>query len=301
MDMIQHMETFIRIVDAGSISKAARSMRLSVAMTSRHLSTLEEHLGVQLLRRTTRQLSLTEAGTDFLRRSRALVAGVQEARDAVRPGAGASGLLVISLPVSFGLAQVGPLFPELLERHPQLKLDLRFEDRFVDLLADGIDIAIRAGVRPPDSPYIMARKLAIVDRVLCASSGFVAKHGPLRSLDGLQKVPCVLQGPAPSLWTFETKEGPKAIEPCGRLRVNNVFSIREAVLAGLGVARLPLWIVAEDLQRKRLVQVLPDAVLPKIEVFAMYHSGAKGSPSIRATLDFLQEQLPRRTKMRKPG
>ncbi len=299
MDMIQHMETFVRIADSGSISKAARSMRLSVAMTSRHLSALEEHLGVQLVRRTTRQLALTEQGIEFLRRSRALVTGVQEARDAVRAGGTAAGLLVISLPVSFGLAQVGPMFPALLEKYPLLKLDLRFEDRFVDLLTDGVDIAIRAGARPPDSPYIMARKLGTFERVLCASTEFIAKHGVIRSIDGLQKIPCVLQGPAPTMWSFETKDGPQVIELCGRLRVNNVFSIREAVIAGLGVARLPRWIVDEDLKRKRLLRVLPEAVMPQIEIFAMYHSGAKGSGAIRATLDYLQQELPRRTQMTK--
>jgi DNA-binding transcriptional LysR family regulator len=298
VDLLQHMGTFVRIADAGSISKAARSMRLSVAMASRHLRALEEHLGVELVRRTTRHLSLTEAGTEFLARARALLAGLDEARDAVRPGKGAAGLLVVSLPVSFGLAQVGPLFPALLDKHPRLKLDLRFEDRFVDLLTDGVDIAIRAGARPPDSPFVVARKLATVDRLLCASPAFLAKYGAVRSIDALGRLPCVLQGPAPTHWTFESEDGPKVVEVCGRVRTNNVFSIREAVLAGSGIARLPLWIVDDDLKRRRLVQVLPHLTMPVIDIFGMFHTGSRGSTAIRATLDFLQEQLPRRTKMR---
>jgi DNA-binding transcriptional LysR family regulator len=298
MDLLQHMATFVRIADAGSISKAARSLRLSVAMASRHLRGLEEHLGVELVRRTTRHLSLTEAGTEFLVRSRALLAGVDEARDALQPGKGAAGLLIVSLPVSFGLAQVGPLFPALLEKHPRLKLDLRFEDRFVDLLTDGVDIAVRAGVRPPDSPFVVARKLAVVERVLCASPAFLKKHAALRSIDALGRLPCVLQGPPPTLWTFETEDGPKAIEVFGRVRTNNVFSIREAALAGAGLARLPLWIVDEDLKRRRLLRVLPELSMPLIEVFGMFHKGSRGSAAIRATLDFLQEELPRRTQMR---
>ena len=298
MDMIQHMTTFVRIADMGSISKAARSLRLSVAMTSRHLRALEEELGVELVRRTTRNLSLTQAGADFLTRSRTLLVGMEEAREAVRPGKGASGLLVISLPVSFGLAQVGPLFPELLERHPRLKLDLRFEDRFVDLLTDGIDIAIRAGMPPPDSPFVVARKLATVDRILCASPAFLKKHGPVKSIEALAGLPCVVQGPAPASWTFETKSGPKSVEVSGRIRTNNVFSILEAALAGAGVARLPLWIADTDLKRKRLIPLLPEAVLPIVEIFGMFHAGSKGSAAIRTTLDFLQTELPRRTKMR---
>jgi len=298
VDLLQHLGTFVRIADAGSISKAARSMRLSVAMASRHLRALEDDLGVELVRRTTRHLSLTEAGTDFLARSRALLASAEEARDAVRAGKGIGGLLVVSLPVSFGLAQVGPLFPALLDKHPRLKLDLRFEDRFVDLLTDGVDIAIRGGVRPPDSPFVVARKLATVDRLLCASPAFLAKHGAVRSIDALGRLPCVLQGPAPTHWAFETEAGPQVVEVCGRVRTNNVFSIREAVLAGSGIARLPLWVVDGDLKRRRLVRVLPQANMPVIEIFGMFHTGSKGSAAIRATLDFLQEELPRRTKMR---
>ena len=108
----------------------------------------------------------------------------------------------------------------------------------------------------------------------------------------------MLQGPAPTHWTFETEEVPKVVEVCGRVRTNNVFSIREAVLAGSGIARLPLWVVDGDLKRRRLVRVLPQANMPVIEIFGMFHTGSKGSAAIRATLDFLQEELPRRTKMR---
>jgi len=123
MDLLQHMATFVRIADSASISRAARSLGLSVAMASRHLRALEEHLGVELMRRTTRQLALTEAGSEFLVRSRAVLAGVDEAREVVRPGRGAAGLLVMSLPVSFGLAQLAPLLPAFLEKHPRLELD----------------------------------------------------------------------------------------------------------------------------------------------------------------------------------
>jgi DNA-binding transcriptional LysR family regulator len=127
----------------------------------------------------------------------------------------------------------------------------------------------------------------------------LAKHGALRSIDALGRVPCVLQGPAPTSWTFETEDGPKVVEVSGRVRTNNVFSIREAVVAGAGVARLPLWIVDDDLRRRRLVRVLPEMSMPVIEVVGMFHVGSKGSAAIRATLDFLQEELPRRTKMRR--
>ena len=291
------MNTFVRIADAGSISKAAASLRLSVAMASRHLRALEDDLGVELIRRTTRALALTEAGTEFLVRSRALLAGVSEARDAVRPGRGVIGMVSISLPVSFGLAQIGPLFPALLAVHPRLKLDLRFEDRLVDLLGDGVDLAIRAGMLPPDSPFVIARKLATVDRVLCASPAFLAKHGRIATVPALARVPCLVQGPAPTRWSFDLPDGPASVEVDGRVRTSNVIALREAVLAGLGVARLPNWIVDDDLRKKRLVRVLATATMPVIEIYGMFHAGSKGSAAIRAVLDFLHDELPRRTKM----
>jgi DNA-binding transcriptional LysR family regulator len=294
------MTTFVRIVDAGSISKAARTLRLSVAMASRHLRALEDHLGAPLVRRTTRHLALTEAGSEYLGRARTLLAAAEEAREAVRPGRGPAGLLVVSLPVSFGLSQVGPLFPAFLDEHPRVALDLRFEDRVVDLLTDGVDVAIRAGIRPPDSPFVVSRKLATVRRVLCASPRFLAKHGRVRSIEDLRHLPCLPQGPPPTRWVFETPAGAQVISVDGRVRTNNVFSIRESALAGAGVARLPLWIIDEDLRKKRLVPVLEDAAMPVIEVFGMFHHGSKGSAAIRALLDYLQAKVPERTKMKRP-
>jgi DNA-binding transcriptional LysR family regulator len=291
------MTTFVRIADAGSITKAARSLRLSVPMASRQLRALETDLGVELIRRTTRALALTEAGAEFLVRSRALLAGVSEARDVVRPGRGVAGVVSVSLPVSFGLAQVGPLFPALLEAHPRLKLDLRFEDRLIDLLGDGVDLAIRAGTPPPDSPFVIARKLATVDRVLCASPAFLARHGRIASIEALARVPCLLQGPPPTRWSFDTPHGPASVEVDGRVRTTNVIALREAALAGLGVARLPTWIVDEDLRKKRVVRVLENAAMPIIEIYGMFHAASKGSTAIRAVLDYLHAELPRRTKM----
>ena len=299
MDLLQHMETFVRIADAGSISKAARMLRLSVAMTSRHLRALEEDLGVELIRRTTRQLALTDAGAEFLVRSRGVIASANEAREVVRPGRDVAGRLVMSLPVSFSLAQVAPTFAVMLEKHPRLELDLRFEDRFVDLLGDGIDLAIRAGSPPPDSPNIVARKLAIMDRVLCASPAFVAKHSKLNTIEALGRVPCVVQGNA-SRWVFEPGENqqPNVIDVRGRLRTNSILALREGILGGAGVGRLPLWLAAEDLKKKRLVRILPELSLQPVEVYGMFHEGSRGCAAIRAALQFLEVELPRRTKMR---
>jgi DNA-binding transcriptional LysR family regulator len=296
VDLLQHMTTFVRIADAGSISEAARSLRLSVAMASRHLRALEEHLGVQLVRRTTRRLVLTEEGTELLLRSRALLAGADEAVEAVRPGRGATGLLVMSLPVSMGLSLMSSLLPELLARHPRLKVDLRFEDRLVDLLGDGVDLAIRAGVPPPDSPFVVARHLATVRRLLCAAPSLLREHGAPASLEALVKLPCVVQGPPPTRWHFQTERGVETVEVDGRVRSNNVIALRDAAVAGAGVAQLSEWIARDDLRRRRLVQVLPELPLVEVDVFGIFHSGARGSAAIRAVLDFLGEELPKRMR-----
>lgn len=294
VDLLQHLATFVRIADAGSISEAARSLGLSVAMASRHLGALEAELGASLVRRTTRKLALTEEGTELLARARALLAAADEAREVVRPGRGAAGLVVISVPVSFGLAQLSPLFPVLLEKNPRLKLDVRFEDRLVDLLGDGIDLAIRAGVPPPDSPFVVARRIATVRRVLCATPAFLRKHGAPGTVEELLRLPCVVQGPPPTRWRFDAPEGPAFLEVDGRLRSNNVVALRDAVLSDAGVAQLPEWMVHDDLRKKRLIPVLPELKLSVVEVFGMFHRGTRGSAAIRVVLDFLAEELPRR-------
>lgn len=297
MDLLQRLDTFVRIADQGSISRAARSLGLSVAMASRHLRALEREFGVELMRRNTRHLALTEPGQELLLRARSVLSNISEARDILRPGRGAAGLLIVSLPVSFGLSQVGPLFPQLLERHPRLRLDLRFEDRLVDLLAEGIDLAIRAGVRPPDSPFLAARRIATLRRVVCATPSLLARHRRIHGVDDLARIPCVLQGAPPTQWSFETPTGLQEVKVDGRFRSNNVFAMREAALAGLGIARLPEWIMADDLKTKRLVQVLPDFTVPIVEIFGVYHASARGSAAIHAVLDFLQTELPQRAQL----
>jgi DNA-binding transcriptional LysR family regulator len=289
------MATFVRIAEAGSISKAARSLGLSVAMTSRHLSWLEAELGAPLMRRTTRRITLTDAGQELLVRARGLLAGVEEARQAVRPGRGVVGRVVVSAPVSLGLARVAPLVPALLEKHPRLHVDLRLEDRAVDLLADGVDVAIRAGARPPDVASLVARRLGSYPRVVCASPAFVRKHKKLDSVADLGAVPCVVRGAGPAEWVFETAHGAESVAVDGRLRTNSLLVVRSALLAGVGVAWLPLWLVADDLQAKRLVRVVDEAELPPIEVFALFHKQARGAAAIRAVLDELAGALGQRS------
>jgi DNA-binding transcriptional LysR family regulator len=294
VDLVSLLTTFVRIADSGSISSAARTLRLSVPMASRHLRALEQDLGAALVRRTTRRLDLTEAGAELLPRARRLLREMDEARNAVRPTKDAGGLLVISAPVSFGLAQIAPLLPKLLEQNPKLSIEVRFDDRVIDLLGEGVDLAVRAGVLPPpDSPFVVARRLASYERFVCATPAFLKKQGLVKSVESLASVPCVIQGGAPTRWQFETPEGPKTVAVDGRVRSNNILALREAALAGLGVVQLPRWLIVDDLKAKRLVRILDWALLPTVNVLGLVHAEARRSNSLRLVQDFLAMELPR--------
>jgi DNA-binding transcriptional LysR family regulator len=292
--MLDKMATFVRIADTGSISRAARSLGLSVGMASRHLASLEDDLGAQLVRRTTRRIDLTEAGQEFLARARVLLAGLEEAKEVVRPGRGVAGKVVLSVPGCLGVGQVVPLVARFLEKHPRLRVDLRFEDRVVDLLADGIDIAIRADVKVPDSSFVVAKKLVTYDRLLCASPALLAREGKVGSVAGLARVPCIVQGSPPeTTWAFKTSTGGQSVVVDGRVRTDNILAAKALVVAGAGVGWLPKWVAAAELAQHRLDRVLPDAELSPMIIFALTHRQRRGGGAIREVLDYLALELPR--------
>ncbi|MCA9654508.1 MAG: LysR family transcriptional regulator [Myxococcales bacterium] len=293
MDPVTLLSTFVSIADTGSISAGARKLRLSIAVASRRLRALEDDVGAPLFRRTTRRISLTEAGADLLPRARRLLRDLDELRDAVRPSASPRGRLVVSAPVSFGLPQIAPVIPELLQRHRGLTIELRLEDRVVDLLTDGVDLAIRVGAMPPDSPFVIARRLATFERVLCAAPSLLKRIGSPASVAELDEAPCLVLGGGPTTWRFETVEGPRAVTVDGPMRSNNVLALRDAALAGLGIAQLPRWLVLDELQKRRLVRLLDGAILPAVEVIGLVHVDARHSRALRAVQDHLADVLPR--------
>lgn len=290
--MLDQLTTFVRIAEMGSISGAARSLGLSVPMASRHLRSLEAQLGVNLIRRTTRRLDLTEAGRELLARGRKLLSDVEATRDALRPGDGATGEIVLSVPGCFGTQLILPLMPKLLSAYPRLRVDLRFEDRVVDLMLEGVDLAIR--IDPPqDSPFVVARHLVSYERVLCASPTFIEEHGPISSLDKIQHVPCVVQESRPATWVFETPSGLRTVAVDGRIRTSNLIATHAAILAGVGLGWVPLCGTApDDLRTKRLVRVLPDAKLRPMAVHGLYHRQSRGVLAVQAVLGFLASELP---------
>lgn len=288
--MFEQMTTFVRIAEMGSITRAARSLGLSLPMASRHLRWLEQELGTALVHRTTRQLHLTEAGSEFATRARVLLAGLDDAKQALRAGPSLVGRVVVSAPNALGTYQLSSIIPSLAAKHPQLRVELRLEDRAVDLVKEGVDLAIRAAA-PPDRASIVARELATYGRVVCATPSFVARHGPIDSVAALAAVPCVLHGCGPAVWSFETPEGPKSITVDGPLCTNNVVIIHEAILAGVGAAWLPDYVIGDELSDGRLVRLLPEAKLPPIRVYGIMPKQAHRSTTVRAVLDILGAAL----------
>jgi DNA-binding transcriptional LysR family regulator len=282
------MATFVRIAEAGNISRAARSLGLSVGMASRHLSWLEHELGAALMRRTTRSIQLTPAGRDLLVRASAILSGVAEAREAMRPGRGAAGRVVLAAQPAFGLVRLAPLIPSLLARHPRLQLELRFLDRRVDFVTDGVDVGILTGVRPPKSASLALRRLGTYEIAICAAPKLADSLAPIRKVSDLERAPCVVLDTGPATWSFATGE---AIVARGRVHTNDLLATRELVRGGVGVAWLPVWLADEDLRSGRLVRILPDAAPPTVEVFALYPRESRELPAVRAVLDHAIEGL----------
>jgi DNA-binding transcriptional LysR family regulator len=288
--MFQQMTTFVRIAEMGSITRAARSLGVSLPMASRHLRWLEQELGTPLVRRTTRQLHLTEAGQEFATRARVLLLGLEDAKQALRAGPSIVGRVVVTAPNGLGTYQLSPILPSLSATHPGLRVELRLEDRSVDLVKEGVDLAIRAAA-PPDRASLVARELASYRRVVCAAPSFLARHGAIDSVAALEAAPCVLHCCGPAVWKFETPEGDKSVTVDGPLCANNVDVIRDAVLAGVGVAWLPDYVIGDELRDGRLVRLLPEAKLPPIRVYGIMPKQARQAPAVRAVLETLGASL----------
>ncbi len=284
--MFEQMTTFVRIAEMGSITRAARSLGLSLPMASRHLRWLETEFGIALVHRTTRQLHLTDAGQEFATRARALLVGLDDAKQALRPGPSLAGRVVVTAPNALGTYQLSSIMPSIVARHPRIRVELRLDDRAVDLVKEGVDLAIRAAA-PPDHASLVARELATYNRVVCAAPSFLARHGAIDSLAALAAAPWILHGCGPAQWNLETPEGPKSINVDGPLCTNNVVVIRDAILAGVGVGWLPDYVLGEELRDGRLVRLLPEAKLPPIRVFGIMPKQARQTAAVRAVLDIL--------------
>ena len=288
MDNLTGMAIFARVVEARSFTAAAAALDLSKSAVSKQVARLEDRLGARLLNRTTRRLSLTEVGAAFYERCARILVEVEDAELAVgRLQDAPRGTLRINAPMSFGQLHLAPAVADFLNGHPGLAIDLTLNDRIVDLVEEGYDVAIRIS-RLADSSLI-ARRLVPSRRVVCGSPAYFERHGVPRHPADLRRHNCLLYSYLPSAeeWQFVGPDGPAAVRVSGTLRANNGDALEAAMLTGLGVALQPTFIAGRDLQAGRLVAVMPDYVDESASVYAVYPHIRHLSAKVRAFIDFL--------------
>ncbi len=288
MTNLGDLEVFVRVIAAGSMSTAARDLGLSPAVVSKRIKRLEDKLGTRLLQRTTRQISLTEAGQGFHERVLTVLGGLEEA-EAFASGRSSevNGTLKISASTSFGRMHVAPHLKPFMEAHPDLAIHLVLSDEFTDIVGGGFDLAIR--IAELNDSSLVARRLAPVRRVLCASPDYLAEHGTPATLDDLKKHRC-LPAHNHESWRLEGPSGPVTLRPEGMLITNSSEVIREAVIAGLGIALRSTWDVGAELKSGKLVQVLPQFESSRnVALSAVYPSRQFLPAKVRLFIDYLAE------------
>jgi DNA-binding transcriptional LysR family regulator len=295
VDQLSAMAAFARVVEAGSFSAAARTLGVSKSAVSKQVARLEDRLGVRLLNRTTRQISLTEAGTAFYAHCRQLVQDAEAAQDAVTHLAAAPrGTLRVNAPMSFGQLHVAPVLPDFLNAYPELSVEMQLNDRTVDLVEEGFDVAIRIG-RLSDSSLI-ARRLAPLRRVVAAAPDYLDRRGRPQHPRELRQHECLVYSYLSSgrEWRFPAAEGELRVPIGGRLEVNNGDALLAAARRGFGVVMLPTFLIAGDLREGRLEQVLADwseAEEAAGAVHAVFPASRNLSPKVRVFVDFLARRL----------
>ena len=287
MDLLAQMATFVRVVDGKSLSAAARSQRLSLPAVSRQLRALEAELGASLIVRSTRRLHVTDAGLRWYEHCVQVLHKIAAAKTSVRTSGGVRGTLVVSASVSYSLMFVVPLLPGLVDRHPQLVVDLRLADQLVDLVGEGIDVAIRAGTPPPDSTAYHAAPLSTMRRILVAAPRWLRTHRP-RTPRQLARLPCLVQvtpGGTAVRWLLTSGDEVLTVDVEGPLRSSAPIALRDLAIAGAGIAYIPDWLVEDDLVAGRLARVLPDWISPPITASAVYRSELRGDARVRAFVE----------------
>jgi DNA-binding transcriptional LysR family regulator len=286
MSNLADLEIFARVVASGSMSAAGRELGLQPAIISKRIKRLEERLGTRLFQRTTRQISLTEAGAGFHERVVSALAGLEDAEAFVSGRSGeVRGRLRISEPTSFGRMHIAPHLKAFFHLYPALRVQLILTDDFQDIVAGGFDLAIRIAELGDSS--LVARKLAPVKRILCCSPAYIAAHGMPESIADLEQHICI---PAHNNahWHLIGPEGPVALKPEGPLETNSSEVIREVVLAGLGIALRSTWDIGPDLRSGQLVRVLGEwEGSSNVGLYAVYPSRQFLPAKVRVLIDFL--------------
>jgi DNA-binding transcriptional LysR family regulator len=293
MSIPTDMAAFVRAVELGGFSIAARELGLTPSAISKLVTRLEDRLGVRLLNRTTRRLALTPEGEAYFHRTQRILADIDEAENEVaRFRAQPKGLLRINVGTAFGMHQLTPALPEFLARYPEVQVDITVTDRVVDLIEEGADIGIRLGALADSS--LVARKICELERVVCASPAYLRKHGTPKKAADLLRHNCLNISYSPALrrWPFETPEGVRHLEVAGNVSANTAESLLQLALLGVGVIRLSDAIVGAAIREGRLVPLLQDVHHAEpLPLHAVYPQGRHRSPRVAAMIDFLVERF----------
>jgi len=293
MDRLSAMKTFVAVVEAGSFIRATDGVGLSKPAVSRQVAELENSLGVRLLQRTTRKLSLTTEGEGYYQRCKEIIAAIEEAESEIGHAKGeVRGRLRVGAPQSFGVLHLAPLWGEFLELNPNLTLDITLSDRVVDLIEEGYDIAIRIARMP--SSTLISRALATTELVLCASPDYLARRGTPQKPTDIKQHDAITYSYLASgtEWQLLTKSG-EAINVPTRTRIfaNNGDTCRSVAIAGQGIILQPDFMVYEDLRQGTLVRLLPDYKTPMLTIYAVYPTRKMLPPRVRNLVNFLVAAL----------
>jgi len=293
MEKFEDLQAFVAVVEAGSFTAAAARLNAAKSVVSRRVSALEERLGVQLLRRTTRVLNLTETGSSFYEHSARILADLEEAEAAVQQEHGElRGTLRVALPLSFGVRHMCKPIAAFAKQHPKVEFDLDLNDRRVDLIEEGVDMALRIG-RLPDSSHI-ARRLFDVRTVVCASPHYLHVHGEPKSLVELQDHRCLVYSnlPDPAKWSCKDEDGKQqVVEVRPALSCNSGDYLTNAAAHGMGIVIQPTFIASESIRRGNLVPVLTEYEWPVSPAYAIYPPTRHLSYRVRAFIDFLADRF----------
>lgn len=288
-DTLPLFRTFLRVVETGSFSAAAREANTTQPTISRQVAALEEHLGCLLLQRSTRSVTLTEDGRAFYEQASRALEAVSEAESSVgRRRDRATGTLRLGVAEVMGRLHILPRLPRFLDRHPELSVDLVLSDGFTDLVEEGLDLAIRVGAL--EDPGLVARRIGLTRRVVVATQGYLDQRGVPQAPTELRGHDCILYSRLASgaVWHLDGPGGPVAVPVAGRVRVSTTEAVRAAVLGGLGIGMVPAWhFVDREVEEGRLVRLL-SAWEPQAQpIHAVYPTRRFLAPKVRAMVDFL--------------
>ncbi|MET4728214.1 DNA-binding transcriptional LysR family regulator [Lysobacter enzymogenes] len=295
MDQLALMRSFRRVVELGGFARAADDLGLSAAGLSKQVRQLEARLGTVLLQRTTRRMSLTDGGRLYFAECCRLLDEIEALEQRVREGSErVDGLLRVSAPLSFGLCVLSPLLSRFLAEHPHLRLDLALEDRVVDLVGEGFDVAVRLRAELEDSSLV-ARRLGQVGQLLCASPDYLQRHGEPRTPQELcgHALLGYSLSESPRAWQLRGADGEHEFTlPAPRVAANNSLLLRDLLIDGHGVGSLPAFVARPQIAAGRLRELLPRHRQPPRHVHAVYATGRHLPAKVRAFVDFLGAQLP---------